>query len=86
MIRKSIFGEDHADVATSYSNLATRYSRLGKYNQAKELNEKALMILKKIFVKDHAHVATSCNNLATQSALRRRTRKARQKISVLFVE
>ena len=41
------------------------YNRLGEYNQAKELHEKALMIYKKIFGEDHAHVATSYNNLAS---------------------
>ena len=64
MIRKKIFGKDHADVATSYNNLASVYNSLGEYNQAKELYEKALTIRKKIFGEDHADVATSYNNLA----------------------
>ena len=64
IIRKKIFGEDHADVATSYNNLALVYNSLGEYNQAKELYEKALTIRKKIFGEDHADVATSYNNLA----------------------
>ena len=41
------------------------YTRLGKYNQAKDLFEKALMITKKIFGENHADVATCCNNLAS---------------------
>ena len=86
MIRKSIFGEDHADVATSYSNLATVYSRLGKYNQAKELHEKALMMLKRFSVKIMPTLPRVITTRQPQSALRRRTRKARQKISVWFVE
>ena len=61
---QKIFGEDHADVATSYSNLASVYNHLGEYNQAKELHEKALTIRKEIFGEDHADVATSYNNLA----------------------
>ena len=65
VIRKKIFGEDHADVATSYNNLASVYNSQGEYNQAKELHEKALMIQKKIFGEDHAHVALSYNNLAS---------------------
>ena len=65
IIRKKIFGEDHADVATSYNNLASVYYSLGEYNQAKELHEKALVIRKKIFGEDHANVATSYNNLAS---------------------
>ena len=60
-IRKKILGEDHADVATIYSKLASVYNRLGEYNQAKELYEKALTIRRKIFCEDHAHVATSFN-------------------------
>ena len=67
IIRKKIFGEDHADVATSYNNLASVYNSLGEYNQAKELHEKALIISKKIFGEDHADVATSYNNLALVS-------------------
>ena len=63
-IRKKIFGEDHAHVATSYNNLASVYNSLGEYNQAKELYEKALTIRKKIFGEDHADVATSYNDLA----------------------
>ena len=41
-IRKKIFGEDHADVATSYNNLALVYNNLKEYNQAKELYEKGM--------------------------------------------
>ena len=48
-IYKQIFGEDHADVATSYNNLALVYERLEEYNQAKELYGKALIIKKKDF-------------------------------------
>ena len=48
MIRKKIFGENHADVATSYNGLALVYNSLGEYNQAKELHEKALMIRERL--------------------------------------
>ena len=41
IIRKQIFGEDHAAVATSYNNVALVCDTLGEYNQAKELHEKA---------------------------------------------
>ena len=64
VIRKKIFGEDHADVATSYNDLALVYDSLGEYNQAKELHGKAVIIYKRIFGEDHADVATSYNNLA----------------------
>ena len=65
MIRKKIFGEDHADIASTYNKLATVYSSLGEYNQAKGLHEKALVICKKIYGEDHAEVATSYDNLAS---------------------
>ena len=64
MITKKIFGENHANVVTSYNNLASVYDNLGEYNQAKELFKKALMIMKKFFGENHEDVATSCNNLA----------------------
>ena len=48
MISKKIFGEDHANVAASYNNLASVYDSLGEYSQAKELLEKALRIYEKI--------------------------------------
>ena len=58
-IRKQIFDEDHADVATSYDNLALVYGTMGEYNQAKELHEKALIIRKKMCGEDHVDVETS---------------------------
>ena len=64
MISKKIFGENHANVATSYDNLASVYNSVREYNQAKDLNEKALMIRKKIFDEDHADLAKTYNNLA----------------------
>ena len=59
LIEKTIFGEEHASVATSYGNLGNVYYSIGEYNQAKELYEKALMIEKKFFGEEHASVATS---------------------------
>ena len=59
-----IFGEGHADVATSNTNLALVYNRLGQYNRGKDLHEKALMIRKRSFGEGHADVATSYTNLA----------------------
>ena len=64
IIRKKIFGEDHADVATSYNNLALVYEHLGEYNHAKELHEKALMIMKQIFGEDHKYVERIRSELA----------------------
>ena len=48
-IREKIFGEDHADVATTYNNLASVYNSLEKYNQAGELLDKAPTIRKQKF-------------------------------------
>ena len=62
IIYKTIFGEDHANVARSYNNLALVYDSLREYNQAKELHEKALTIRKNIFGEDHADVVTSYND------------------------
>ena len=40
IMRKKIFGKDHADVATSYNNLALVYDTLGEYNEAKGTSRK----------------------------------------------
>ena len=50
-------------MAASYSNLGNVYYRIGEYNHAKELFEKALMIRKKIFGEEHASVVTSYDKL-----------------------
>ena len=60
-IRKKIFGEDHADIATSYNGLAIVYNSEGEHNQAKEFLEKALTIRQKIFGEDHVDIATTYN-------------------------
>ena len=65
MIDKSILGEEHSKVATSYGNLGGVYLSLGEYNQARELYEKTLLIQRKILGDEHANVATSYNNLGS---------------------
>ena len=65
MIRRKIFGEDHADTATSYENLASVHASQAEYNQAKELYERALMIYSKILSEDDTVLATTNDNLAT---------------------
>ena len=57
IIKKKIFGEEHATVASSYHNLGNDYRQLGQYNEAKEYHDKALIIYKKIFGEEHADVA-----------------------------
>jgi len=56
IIRKKIFGEEHADVAASYNNLGSFYQDLGQYKEAKEYYKKALIIRKKTFGEEHAEV------------------------------
>ena len=58
-----IFGEYHADVATSYNNLALVYNSL-EYSQAKKLDEKALIIRKQTFGEDHVYIETVRSQLA----------------------
>ena len=63
VIGKKIFGDDHADVATSYNNLALVYNSLGEYDPAKELLEKALRIYEKSLVENALYVEKVRNNL-----------------------
>ena len=56
IVKKKIFGEEHAGVASCYNNLGNDYQLLGQYNEAKEYHEKALIIYKKIFGEEHADV------------------------------
>ena len=39
IIRKKIFGEEHADVEASYNNLGNVHQDLEQYNEAKEYHE-----------------------------------------------
>ncbi len=63
VIRKKIYGEEHADVAASYNNLGAVYHDQGQYNKAKENYDKGLFINKTINGEIHADVAASYNNL-----------------------
>jgi len=38
IMRKKIFGEEHADVAARYNNLGNVHANLGQYNEAKQFN------------------------------------------------
>ena len=65
-IQKKVLEENHADMAYTYSNLASVCEKIETENeQAKEFHEKALLILKKNFGEDHAFVAGSYENLAS---------------------
>ena len=48
-IRLALFGEQNADVATSYNNVGCAYGSLGQYEKALEYLRKALAIRKALF-------------------------------------
>ena len=54
----------HPELAESYHHLAKDYRELGQHNEAKECDEKALMIKKKIYGEEHPEVAASYHILA----------------------
>ena len=63
VIKKEVYGEHHANVATVYFNLGVVYSDLGQHSQAKEHHDKALTIRKAVHGEQHGHVAESFNSL-----------------------
>lgn len=64
-IRMEKLGDDHPDLAASYSGLAKVFETLEKYNLAKDLHQKAIKILINKLGDYHPSVATSYNNLAS---------------------
>src|SRR5437588_378455 len=64
-IRRRHLTNDHADTATSYSNLARNLRTQGKYAQAQPLFAKALEIRRRLLTDDHPDTAAGYNNLAT---------------------
>ena len=73
LIRKTILGEDHASIATSFNNVALVYDSMGEYSQANEYCKKALVIREKISGEDHADEAISSNNAVSQRTSRKST-------------
>ena len=65
MIQKKLYGEEHADLATTYNNLGAVFHSLARYKQAKEYHGKALIIQKKIHGEEHSNVAATYNNRPT---------------------
>ena len=59
---KKIFREEHGDVTASRNNFAIVYHALGQYNEAKECQEKALIMRKNIFGEEHGDIALRCTN------------------------
>ncbi|MBN2446552.1 MAG: tetratricopeptide repeat protein [Phycisphaerae bacterium] len=62
-IREDLYGDEHADVATSMNNLATLLLARGEYAEAEMLCRRSLEIRRKLFGDDSAHVGVSLNNL-----------------------
>jgi DNA-directed RNA polymerase specialized sigma24 family protein len=58
-------GADHPGVGSSMSNLASLYSRQGKYPEAERLLKRALVILEKALGPNHREVVQTLNNLAS---------------------
>jgi tetratricopeptide (TPR) repeat protein len=57
-------GEDHPDVADTYTNTALVYDKQGRYEMALELYEKCLAISIKALGEDHPDVADTYTNTA----------------------
>jgi serine/threonine protein kinase/tetratricopeptide (TPR) repeat protein len=62
-IRRRLFGNVNADVATSINNLASVYRRQRKLTEAEALIREALEIRQKLFGSEHLEVADSLHNL-----------------------
>jgi len=57
-------GPEHDEVVTISANLATLYTRQGKYREAEQLLSRALTITEKVLGPEHPSVANRLNNLA----------------------
>ena len=71
-IKKNVFGENHADIASCYNDLANLYHEKGRcspikyqnhFDLAEEFHLKALKIRISLYGENHADVAGSYNNL-----------------------
>lgn len=78
-------GEKHPDTLTSMSNLATRYSNLGRTQEAFELSEKVLQTMRRTLGKGHPNTLMSMSNLAIRyGELGRREEADRRGKSTVF--
>ncbi|NES05276.1 MAG: tetratricopeptide repeat protein, partial [Okeania sp. SIO2F4] len=59
-----LWGESHANVATSLNNLAELYHSQGRYSEAEPLFKQAIEIVKISLPVNHPYLASSLNNLA----------------------
>ena len=63
-IQTNIFGAEHPDTLTSMDNLALTYWRLGRIEEAVDLQEEVLEKRRQILGVEHADTLTSMNNLS----------------------
>ena len=56
LIKKTLFGENHADVATILINIGFLQNNLGNSTKAIEYNEQALAIWKTLYGEEHKEV------------------------------
>lgn len=71
-----VFGENHANTATGYDNLAGLYMRYGDYEKTEELYKKSLQIRKNVFGEFHLTISDSYHNLAEVYAKARKFKQA----------
>ncbi len=58
-MRKRLFPGDHKDVADSYHNLGSAYSKIKEYENELENHKQSLAMRKRLFPGDHKDVADS---------------------------
>jgi CHAT domain-containing protein len=64
-LARTIYPNDHDNLATTINNLASSYNAQGKYSAAEPLYEEALAMCRRLFGdRDHDNLAASINNLA----------------------
>ena len=62
-LEESIYGLEHQETATSYSNIGVVYNNQGDYDKALEYHFKALAIREKVLGPEHPSTATSYSNI-----------------------
>jgi len=64
-LARKLWGETHANVATSLNNLAELYRYQGRYSEAESLFQQGIEIIKIALLPNHPYLATCLNNLAS---------------------
>jgi tetratricopeptide (TPR) repeat protein len=64
-MKRRLVPEDHPNIATSLTNLASCHFSKGKYDKAVSQYEEALAMQRRLLPGDHLDTATSLNNLAS---------------------